>query len=522
MIELEGISKRYGGVVANDAISLALRTGEVHCLLGENGAGKSTLIGILSGMQQPDAGIIRVDGVPMVMRSPAQARALGLGFVYQRSALVPEFTVGENLLLGRHGLRLQRDALAAEWARSGREFLGDLGLDAPVAGLTLGQRQLLEIWKTLQAGARLLVLDEPTSLLPPQAIEALMERVLQLAESGIGVLFVTHKLQEAYAVAQRVSVLRRGVLTASFEPEADLRATAYAHFEQRVIALMFGEDHAPGTDESDPETATRQLVEAGPRPVNSADATEVLSLLQIEDLCVDDDAHTPALHDCTLSVSPGEILGIAGMEGSGQQLLAEAIAGQRATRSGAVRLADADITALGVAQRQDLGIRYISDDRNGEATLGLWSVARNLLLKRLGQPPFWRLGFARHRAIDAHARALVARLRIATPSVNTPAGTLSGGNLQKLVFARELDGVPRLLVANKPTYGLDLASVVAAHALLRDFARAGGAVVLISNELSELQALSDRVAVMAAGRITRVLDCRVSGFMDTLKAALVR
>lgn len=512
-IELKAISRRYADVRANDAISLILRPGEVHCLLGENGAGKSTLISILAGMQQPDSGRIEVDGRPVVMGSPGQARKLGLGVVYQESALIPEFTVRENLLLGQSGFRLAAAALEQQWQQTSAQFFTDIALDMPVAVLSLGQRQLLEIYKTVLAGAQLLVLDEPTSLLAPAAVEQLMQLVSRLAAGGMGVLFVTHKLREAFRVADRVSVLRGGQLQASFAHAPGGGSEAFAAFEARVISLMFAD--APEPEAVDAEAAGLQ---AGPAPGISAQGP----VLELRDLHTMGTGGPGQLQQLSLQLRAGEIFGIAGMEGNGQQALAEVVAGQRAPQSGHLLLDGADITQRGVAGRQRLGLRYISDDRRGEASVGGFNAALNLLLKRIGQPPFWRRGIFRRAAAAGLARRVVQRYRIALASVFAPVADLSGGNLQKLVFARELEGQPRVLVANKPTYGLDLAAVHTAHELLRSFAAAGGCVLLISNELGELQALSDRVGVMSGGRITAVLDTAAPGFMQELHACLVR
>ncbi|MBN9154771.1 MAG: ABC transporter ATP-binding protein [Microbacterium sp.] len=496
VISLKEITKAFPGVVANDRVSLDIVSGQVHCLLGENGAGKSTLISILAGMQQPDSGHIEVDGVATAINSPKAAVDLGIGVVHQHSTLVPSFTVLENLMLGETGFLLA-EKRAAERLETLSDLLGaDIDPKALAGDLGLGQQQQVEIAKAMWKGSRLLVLDEPTSMLTPQAIEHLATSVAQIKAQGLAVVFVTHKLREAYSMGDCVTVLRGG-RNAGFIDSAELASYDESTAQSRILAAMFGEDlRAAGEEAAELAGATDAR-----REVAYLDLAVQPTRLELVDLTTKGRGNDVDVTGVSLAVHEGEILGVAGIDGHGQGALAEVVAGQRGAAAGTIRFGGADITKLGVRRRQQLGVRYITDDRLHEGTVGSMSVALNLVLKRIGQAPFWRFGQLDSRAVNAEAERLIGEYAIKTPSPATRVGTLSGGNIQKVLLARELGDGAQLVVVNKPTYGLDLKTVGLVRDILRDFAAAGGSVLLMSTDLDELIELSHRIVVISSGEI---------------------
>jgi simple sugar transport system ATP-binding protein len=493
LVRLTGITKRFPGVVANDGVSIDIHPGEVHALLGENGAGKSTLIAILAGVQRPDAGTIEVGGEAVAMASPREAIRRGIGTVYQHSTLVPTLTVAENLTLGRP---CWKGVGRAEVLRRFGELSGLLGVsvhpDAEAGTLSLGQQQQIEIMKALWRGERVLVLDEPTSMLTPAGVEELGGVMTRLRDAGLAVVFVTHKLNEVLAFGDRVSVLKLGRLVGGIPPSR-FRALAPEAATEMIVELMFGRDAGDATEFA----GHAGLRRAAPLPPGAP-------VLEADGLSTAAAPRQLGLSGISFALRPGEILGVAGVDGNGQKQLAEALAGQLPSASGRIRLAGEDVTALDVAGRQRLGLRYLTDDRLGEGTVGSFPLALNLVLKRIGAPPFWRRGIADEGAIRAHAEEMIPRLDIRTPGPDTPIGKLSGGNIQKALFGRELMGTPRAVIFNKPTYGLDVASIRAARQRIRDAADAGVAAVLISTELEELLELSDRIGVMVRGRLVGI------------------
>jgi simple sugar transport system ATP-binding protein len=498
VVSLAGITKRFPGVLANDSISIDFQPGETHALLGENGAGKSTLIGILAGMHQPDAGEIRVGGRAVRIESPRESLALGIGTVFQHVLLVPSLSVLENLMLGGSWWRALDSRAARERFQTLSATLGlELDGDAPVGGLALGQQQQVEIMRALWRGGRVLVLDEPTSMLTPKGVEDLGRVMERLRASGVAIVFITHKLREAHAFGSRISVLRLGRLVGSLGPD-ELRAMSEAQVTDAVIALMFGtlEGHR-----GDAET----LLGQGRRRRASTLQAEAAPALALDGVATAAAPGECALDGVALEVRPGEILGIAGVDGNGQKHLAEVMAGQRRAAAGRVLIAGADATAQGVGARRRLGVRYVTDERLDEGTVGAFSVATNLVAKGIGAPPLWRRGVTLWDRVHAHARELIARHDVRTPSERTPIGRLSGGNIQKVLLARELDAAARVVVYNKPTSGLDLHNTHLARERIAAGAAAGLATVLISTELDELLALADRIAVMLRGRIVGVV-----------------
>jgi ABC-type uncharacterized transport system ATPase subunit len=492
-VELIGITKAFPGVVANDDINLAIRAGEVHCLLGENGAGKSTLMSVLSGMTQPDAGRIRVGGNDVRIDSPRSALALGVGMVYQHSTLVPALSVLENLLLGEgHGVRLDTEAGARRLA----EIAATLGVQVDAAGrtgdLSLGQQQQVEIIKALWRGSKVLILDEPTSMLTPEGVTELQKVLIRLKEAGVALVFITHKLHEATSIGDRVTILKQGRVAGTLGEQA-LRSRTPEELQAEIVRIMFGEQAG----------ATAPIAELEGALPERTQATRVSGdvLLELVGVAAGGDGLSSGIEDVSLVLHQGEILGVAGVDGNGQRELAEVVAGQRRATAGDVRLFGAPIGKLDVRARQKLGLRYVTDDRLGEGIVGSLGVALNLVLKRIGQRPFWKRGRIQRGEIERAGRALVAEFDVRTPSVATRAGTLSGGNIQKVLLARELSSDPRVVVFNKPTYGLDIRTTLAVRERIQELAAGGVASLVISTDLEELLGLCDRIAVLYQGRL---------------------
>lgn len=497
-VELIEITKAFPGVVANDHISLSVLPGEVLCLLGENGAGKSTLMSILSGLYRPEDGRIRVDGRDVTIDSPKRGRDLGVGMVYQHLSLIPTLTVLENLMLGSNrGLVLDEKVARARLA----ELAGTLGItvdaDARAGALTLGQQQQVEILKALWKGSRVLILDEPTSMLTPQGITELQKVLVGLKTTGLAIIFITHKLHEAIAIGDRVTILKQGRVVGTIGPEI-LRSSTPQELQRRIVVTMFGEE----ADEVSDVAELREDLE-GHRVRRSMSDEPVLELVEIS---------APGFYGqygisgVSLRVLAGEILGIAGVDGSGQRALAEVVAGQRRPTGGDIRLQGRSIAKLAVSSRQRLGLRYVTDDRLGEGVVRPFAVGMNLVLKRIGDKPFWRRGTIDRVAINATARELISQFDIRTPSSETRIGKLSGGNIQKALLARELSFEPRVVVFNKPTHGLDVRTIAMVRERIRELADRGVATIVISTDLDELIDLSDRVAVLFEGRIAGIVE----------------
>ena len=496
-VELLEITKTFPGVVANDRISLAAMSGEVLCLLGENGAGKSTLMSILSGIYRPDAGRIQVDGQPVTIESPRHARDLGIGMVYQHLSLIPTLTVLENLMVGGRGLALDRVGARARLSELASTLGVDVDPDARAGTLTLGQQQQVEIIKALWKGSRVLILDEPTSMLTPQGIAELQTVIRGLKESGLAVIFITHKLHEATAIGDRVAILKQGRVVGRLEP-ADLAGITPRELQARVVRMMFGDGQVEEADIAE----LREGITAQSVSIDS-DAKPALELAAVS---ADGARGQHGIHDISLVVHSGEILGVAGVDGNGQRALAEVIAGQRRISTGQIRLAGVPIDHASVSARQRLGLRYVTDDRLGEGVVSAYPVSLNLVLKRIGQAPFWRRGRVNRSAIVESARISIAANDIRAASTETRIGTLSGGNIQKALLARELAFDPSVVVFNKPTHGLDVRTIAAVRQRIRALASDGVAIMVISNDLDELLDLCSRVIVLDAGRIAGMVD----------------
>ncbi|MGW4800390.1 ABC transporter ATP-binding protein [Nonomuraea sp. NPDC004297] len=474
-VELKGVTKRFGEVLANDGIDLAVRPGEVHAIVGENGAGKSTLMSILYGLHRPDAGQVLRAGTPVRLRSPADAIAHGLGMVHQRFRLFPGLSVAENVVIGAEPLRrglLDRDAAHRAVAELATRH--GLGVDpaARVGDLPVGVRQRVEILKALHRRAEVLILDEPTAVLTPGEAGSLFRMVRRLAGEGVSVLLVTHKLEEVLAASDRVTVLRGGRVTGRFD-------TAATTADALVRAMLGRSLGAPA---------------GAPSPSPAAGRQEATPLLEVRELRVRDHDGVRVVDGVSFEVRAGEIVGLAGVAGSGQRELVDAVTGLGRIDAGTILL-DGRRTGGGRERR----VAYVPADRAGRATAPGLSLAENLLMG--GQRGF----LLRPSAVRRRAEALVGRFAIRAASVRTPIAQLSGGNAQKAVLARELSRHTPVLVVEEPTQGVDVGAQERIHALLAEARDAGRAVLVQSSELSELRALADRVLVMFEGRVVAEL-----------------
>jgi ABC-type uncharacterized transport system ATPase subunit len=524
LVGLRGITKIFPGVVANDGIDLHLYPGEIHCLLGENGAGKSTLMSILAGMNRLDAGSITIEGEVVNIGSPEDAIVHGVGMVYQHPTLVPTFTVLENLLLGaRGGFRLDRkEALV-----SLRELAGRLGTDidpqAVVGRLTLGRQQQVEIIKALGREPRILILDEPTAMLTPRETESLGKVLLALKAQGLAVVVITHKLREALSFGDRITVLKDGRVAGRFGP-GELLGGDRHELSAAIVRMMFGEE-ATG-----PAGATGGLAEATELeeepPVHECrqpSATSGEAVLRLDRVSVRPGPQEMGVREVLFGVCRGEVFGIAGVDGNGQRELAEAIAGQRNVWRGSLSLGDEDITHASVSARQRLGLGYVTDDQLGEGMVASLPLSLNLLLKRIGEQPFWnRARRMSPASIREAAESLAEEFDIRAVDVDAPGGTLSGGNIQKMLLARELSFAPKVVVYNKPTHGLDLKTTLAIRRRIRELATDDGvAAVLISTDLDELLALCDRIGVMFQGKLLGIVENAGPGVEEQVGALML-
>jgi simple sugar transport system ATP-binding protein len=481
-VELRGITKRFPGVVACKEVDLSVESGEVHALLGENGAGKSTLMNILFGLYRADEGQILLDDEPLLATSPADAIAAGVGMVHQHFMLVPVFTVAENVMLGVEPTGTAGSLDRDEARRRVVELSDQYGLavdpDAVVEDLPVGVQQRVEILKALYRDARCLILDEPTAVLTPTEIAELMTIIRQLAEGGRAIVFISHKLREVAAIADRITVLRGGEVVGTTTPaESD---------EQALATLMVGHDV--------------QLV------VDKGAATPGEPVLQIADLVVTDERGQRVVDGVSLDVRAGEILALAGVQGNGQHELVDAVCGMRDPDGGTVHLDGDDVTGHSPRQMFRAGIAHIPEDRQRDGLIGTFPVASNLVLNQIGDQPFSRRWRVDRRAVRRHAAQLVEEFDVRTPSVDTPASSLSGGNQQKVIIAREFFHAERLLVLSQPTRGLDVGSIQYIHRQVVAKRDEGVAVLLNSSELDEVLALADRIAVIYRGRIVGVVD----------------
>jgi ABC-type uncharacterized transport system ATPase subunit len=481
-LELRGITKRFPGVVANDNVNLALNTGEVLSLIGENGAGKSTLMSVLYGMYKPDEGEIVIDGTPLVFASPADAIAAGIGMVHQHFMLVPVFTVAENVVLGVEPTGTLGKLNIDEARRMVREISDkynlDLDPDAVIEDLPVGVQQRVEIVKVLLRDAKVVVFDEPTAVLTPSEIIEFFEIVKTLVSAGRGVVFITHKLKEALNIADRIAVLRRGKVVGEVDPKS---AT-----ESQIAEMMVGRPVQLTVDK------------------NSAKAGDVV--LKVTDLTVLDSDGRTHVENVSFEVHAGEIVGIAGVQGNGQTELVEALTGLRKATSGVIALDGKDLTHSNPRERHQMGMAHIPEDRQRQGLVGGLSVAENLVLTRYHDDQFSHGVIVDWEAADAIAETLISEYDIRTPNKETGVGTLSGGNQQKVIVARELSRDLRLTIAAQPTRGVDVGSIEYIHSRIVKERDAGTAVLIVSTELEEVMALSDRLLVMYRGKVVAELD----------------
>jgi general nucleoside transport system ATP-binding protein len=476
VLEARGITKRFPGVVANDDVDFDLRRGEVHCVLGENGAGKTTLMNVIFGLYQPDEGELLVDGERVEFHSSADAIARRIGMVHQHFQLVQVFTVAENVILGeeiRKGAVLDLDEARRRIAALSSRYGLHVDPDARIEDLSVGEQQRVELLKALYRDADILILDEPTAVLTPGEVDEFFGVARSLTEQGKSIVFITHKLREVLAVADRITVLRNGRVVGSADPDEATQASLASLMVGREIILS---------------------IEKGP-----ADPGDVR--LSVRDLTVTDERGVLAVSGLSFDVRAGEIYGIAGVEGNGQRELVEAIAGMRRASAGSIVLESTDITHATPRQVDELGVGHIPEDRNKHGVVGSFTVADNLVLNTYGRAPFVRRRIRQLRAIDEQARDLVRRYDVRTPGVHTPVANLSGGNQQKVIVARELSGDPRFLVVAQPTRGLDVGSIEFIHRRIVAMRDAGTAVLLVSAELDEIFTLSDRIGVLFRGQL---------------------
>lgn len=468
--------KTFSGTVANRGVSLEIRKGEIHCLLGENGAGKTVLMSIVYGLYQPDSGRIIYRGEPIVLRSPKDAIKRGIGMVHQHFMLVPTLTVSENIILGQYPpwkILRQMDKVETRIEKLSREFGLKIDPKAPVHRLSVGEQQRVEILKALYQGVDLLILDEPTAVLTPQESAALLHFLKEMAGRGLTVIFITHKLEEVMQVSDRVTVLRDGrkvetVDTAEVNP-------------RKLANLMVGRE---------------VLLEQPPK--TGAEGEEVLS---VKDLSIDDERGLPAVKGVSFSVKSGEIVGIAGVSGNGQSELALGLTGLASIASGEFRLCGKIANDLTPRELSHLGLAHVPEDRHKMGVVLPFSIAENFILHDFDSPPFAKNGFLRTGTITAHANEMVGRYDVRLSGVEQQIAQLSGGNQQKVVIARELHRNPRLLLVNEPTRGIDIGATEFVRRQIAAQRDTGSAVLLISSDLEELFALSDRLLIFYEGRI---------------------
>jgi ABC-type uncharacterized transport system ATPase subunit len=481
-LEMRGITKRFPGVLANDHIDFTLEQGEIHCLLGENGAGKSTLMNILYGLYRPDAGHIFLNGREVHIGAPTDAIRLGIGMVHQHFMLIPVMTVAENIMLGteivKGGFVLDQDTATQRIREISRQYGLEVDPNAYVKDLPVGVQQRVEIVKALYRQANILILDEPTAVLTPQEVDDLFTIMRGLAAQGKSIIFITHKLGEVFAVADRITVLRNGRVVGTTRPSEATQSSLAAMMVGREVIL---------TVEKQPARPGR-------------------TVLEVQDLKVLDDRGSMVVNGATFEVRAGEVLGIAGVQGNGQTELVEALTGLRPSVSGRVVMDGVEVTNASPRRISEQGVAHIPEDRHEHGMVGKYPVADNLVLNTYYRPPFARGFVLNHRAIEEHAWRLVHEFDIRTPSVYVPANNLSGGNQQKMIVAREFSRPIKLLIAAQPTRGLDVGSIEFIHRRLIQARDQGVAVLLVSAELDEIMSLADRIAVMYKGRIIATVE----------------
>jgi ABC-type uncharacterized transport system ATPase subunit len=476
LLELEGITKQFPGVLANDRIDLDLQKGEVHALLGENGAGKSTLMNILYGLYHPDEGEIRVNGEPVRITSPRDAIDRGIGMVHQHFMLIPVMTVAENIVLAtepRTGPFIDMEGAKQRVRDLSQRYGLAVDPDAKIQAITVAQQQRVEILKALYRGARILILDEPTAVLTPQESQELFGIIRSLTEQGESVIFITHKLNEVLVIADRISVLRRGKRVDTVPRQGATEAA--------LARLMVGRE---------------VLLRVEKKPAEAGDV-----LLEVDGLTVFDDRGLEAVRDVSLEVRKGEIVGVAGVDGNGQSELIDALTGLRKPAAGRIAVLGKDITGASTDDRLHEGLGHIPEDRQRRGLVLDFTLAENIALHDFDQAPFSRLGWLYPRRMVANARRLLQEFDVRGGGPQTPASSLSGGNQQKVILAREVSRSPQVLIAAQPTRGLDVGASEFIHRRLIEQRDAGRGILLVSFELDEILSLSDRILALYEGQI---------------------
>ena len=484
ILEAKGITKQFPGVLASDNVNFDLRKGEIHALLGENGAGKSTLMNLIYGLHMPDKGEIIVNGKPVEIKSPNDSIAAGIGMVHQHFMLIPVFTVAENVMLGDEETKrgsLDRASVAAKINEISSQYGLDVDPNALVGPLPVGIQQRVEIVKTLYRNAEIVILDEPTAVLTPQEAEDLFRIMRDLTARGVSIIFITHKLKEVLAVADRITVMRAGRVINTVSPsETDSAQLANMMVGRQVILTVDKKDHEASGD-----------------------------VLKVEGLTVRDQRNLETVHNVSFTVRGGEVLGIAGVQGNGQTELSEALTGLRSPTGGKVTIDGNDLTGKPPRVITEAGLAHIPEDRQRHGLVLSYSIADNMALCDYYRAPFSMRGVIQPKALDENARKLISAFDVRTPSPFVNAGKLSGGNQQKVIVGRELSrSNVKLVVANQPTRGLDVGSIEYIHSEIIKMRDRGVAVLLISAELDEIMALSDRIAVMYRGQIVAVVDAK--------------
>ncbi len=488
VVEMRGIVKQFPGVIANDHVDFDMQRGEIHALLGENGAGKSTLVNILTGLYRQDVGLIRVNGKEVKFSSPGDAINVGIGMVHQHFMLVPSQTVTENILIGldQPRFRMNLQQYEHEVSELGQRFGLNVDPRAKIWQLSVGEQQRVEILKVLYRGAQILILDEPTAVLAPQEINVLFDTLHSMVRDGKSVVFISHKLHEVMEISDRITILRKGKVTAAGLHTKDVT-------QQELAKLMVGRDVEFAVE--------KQVQQPG----------EIV--LEVENVHAENDKRLPALQGISFVVRSGEILGLAGVAGNGQRELAQVLSGLRKCQVGVVKLNGKIISNTPVKNAINKGVAYIPEDRTHVGSAPNLSVTDNVIMKNYRRPPIAKGWIINDDAATDFAKGLKDSYEISVPTVETPVRLLSGGNLQRVILAREFSGEPVLIVAVQPTRGLDVGAIEGVHRLLLAQREAGSAILLISEELEELFALSDRITVIYEGQFMGEME---EGDIDTI------
>jgi simple sugar transport system ATP-binding protein len=482
---LRGITKRFGSLTANDAIDLAVADGEIHAILGENGAGKSTLMNVVYGLLQPDEGTISVDGKKITINSPLDALAAGIGMVHQHFMLIPVFTVAENIVLGHEKVKglgiLDLENARKEIMRVSAEFNFEIDPDALVEDLPVGLQQRVEIIRALIYDAKVLILDEPTAVLTPQETDELLRNMKKLKSKGTSIVFITHKLREVKEAADKITIIRRGKVVGTASPTAS---------QEELASLMVGRPVSLDVEKS---------------PAKVGNVT-----LSVQGLTISDHTGRSLVRNVSFDVRAGEVLAVAGVQGNGQSELAESIVGLQEHVTGKIELEGVDITRSSVRDALHAGIAFVPESREEDGLIGSFSIEENLILDLHDLPPYAKGPVISQSIVSSQAEKLVKEFDIRTQSARDSASSLSGGNKQKVVLARELSRPVKLVVASQPTRGLDVGSIEFVHERIIAERDAGRAVLLFSTELDEVSALADRIAVMYRGEFIDIVPANTS------------